>query len=154
MVTDFFGALLDELGKILQMPLAPDSNNSCLIKFKEGVTIQLEMDRGNNQFLIIGSDLGAIPAGKYRENLFQEALKANGMPSPRYGTFAYSKQADHLILFEMMNLQEITGGKIAEFLPFFIEKAKVWSQALTKGEIPIVASVYTSRPTGLFGLKP
>lgn len=155
MVTDFFGSLLEELGRALQLPgLRPDANNTCLIRFKGDFYVQLEMDR-TGQYLIIGSDLGAVQAGKYRENLLHEALKANGMPYPRNGTLAFSKQADHLILFEMLNIKELNGAKIMERLNPFMEKAKIWKDAISKGNVPVVTAAGTTAPSmGMFGLRP
>lgn len=92
MVTDFFGSLLQELGKVLEIPdLHPDRNNSCQIVLKNGLNLQIELDR-SGQFLIFGADLGVVPPGRYRENLFREALKANDMPHPIHGILAYSKK--------------------------------------------------------------
>lgn len=155
METNIYSSLLQELGQVLQLPnLQPDSNNTCLIKFKGDIKVQIELDR-SSQFLIIGTDLDAIPAGRYRETLFTEALKANGMASPRYGNFAYSKQADHLVLFEMLPLNGLTGQKVADFLSHFLEKARLWKEAIGKGDVP--ESTPHSRMTpssGIFGLRP
>lgn len=154
MVTDFFGTFLQELGPLLQLPnLSPDTNNSCLIKFKGDVQIQMEIDR-TTQFLILGSDLGAVPVGRYRENLFEIALKANALPPPRHGTFAYSKQTDHLILFQMFNLREVTATQISEFIIVFIEKIRGWKEAIIRGELPLLSlPAQQSRPSGMFGLR-
>lgn len=155
MVTDLFGSLLQELGKILEIPdLHPDRNNSCLIKLKSGLSIQLEFDR-SGQFLILGSDLGTVPPGRYRENLFREALKANDLPYPNHGTLAYSKKSDHLIIFEKMAAADMTGEKIAAEIMPFSEKALVWKEALQKGDVPIINQGYSSQKSaGMFGLKP
>ena len=73
MVTDLLGTLLQELGKSLEIAeLSPDENNSCLIELKNGQQIQLELDR-SGQFFVIGADIGMVPPGKYRENLFRQA---------------------------------------------------------------------------------
>lgn len=153
MVTDHFGALLQELAQALNISkLQADANNSCLIKFKGGIRIQIEPDR-EEKFLIIGADLGEIPTGRYRENLFTEALKANGLPRPRYGFFAYSKPKDHLVLTEFLPMQDLRGDKIADFLPLFIEKVKLWKESIYRGEIP-PSAVVTSRPMGMFGMRP
>lgn len=154
MVTDFFGSLLQDLSQALQIPgLHPDANNTCLIKFKDGLLVQLEVDRGG-QFIILGSDLGPVPVGRYRENLFFEALKSNALPPPRYGTFAYSKQADRLILFKMFSLNTVSAEKIADFLTLFLEKARTWKEAIARNDIPVVSSATTPRSTGMFGLRP
>lgn len=154
METNFYHSLLQELGQVLQLPnLQADSNNTCMIKFKGDIKVQLELDR-SDQFLIIGMDLDSVPIGRYRETLFTEALKANGMAYPRYGTFAFSKQADHLVLFEMLSLRDLNGQKIAEFLTPFLEKARLWKEAIAKGEIPLIPTATHAPPTGVFGLRP
>lgn len=154
MVTDLFGTLLQELGKALSVELRPDEHNSCLIRFRGGLEIQIELDQ-QGQALLVGTDLGVVPPGRYRENLFTEALKANGMPPPRHGIFAYSRQSDHLVLFEKFSLVNLTGDKVADFLTPFMEKAKGWKEAISKNEVPVVSTTFTSHaPTGMFGLRP
>lgn len=156
MVTDFFGTFLQELGALLQIPdLHPDANNSCLIKFKDDLLVQLELDR-QGQYLIVGSNLGEVPVGRYRENLFIEALKANGLPTfPHYGTFAYSKHANQLVLFEMFPVRDLSSAKLGEFLPKYIEKAKIWKEAIARGDVPIISTAAPAGKTmGMFGLRP
>lgn len=154
MVTDFFGSLLQDLGKVLNIPnLHPDTNNSCLVKFKGGVTVQFEIDR-EGQYFIIGTDLGVIPIGRYRENIFTEALRANALPGTRHGIFAYSKQKDHLVLFEMMPIKDLHVQKVADFLTPFLAKATAWKEAITRGEIPVLPSSDAGRKSSnIFGIK-
>jgi hypothetical protein len=153
MVSNQLGALLEDLGKILKIPdLHPDENNTCLLRFDNGVQVQLELDKVGSS-LIIGSDLGVIPAGRYRENVLGEALKANGLPPPRYGIFAYSKKSDKLVLFQKMPLDDITADKIASFLPNFIDKAIIWKEAIAKGDVPAVSAQGVTKPSGMFGLR-
>lgn len=153
MVTDIFDSLLQELGKILKISLHPGKRNSCLIKLKEGIHVQIELDNAG-EFLILGSDLGPIPPGKYRENLFKEALRSNGMPAPRNGVLSYSKQADHLFIFEKLPLKNLTGSRIADQLAAMTPKAIIWKDALAKSEIPAIPSTGFRSGGGLFGLHP
>lgn len=154
MITDQFGAILQELGKILELNLKEDENHSCLLKFKDDIHVSIELDHANEGFLIVGTEFSSIPAGPYRTNVFLEALKANGLPGTHYGNFAYSRQADKLILFEKIALKEATGVKIAEFLSPFIAKAKSWKEAIERGEIPRPAAAGEGGGhSGLFGLK-
>jgi hypothetical protein len=148
-----FENLLEELGKALNIPgLKPDNNNCCLIKLNNGVELHLEIDL-NSDRLFVGADLGAIPLGKYRENLFKTALKANGTPHPRYGVFALSKPSEHLVMHETLPFEELNGKKLTEFITFFSDKAFKWQEALSKSEIPLLSS--TSRVGGgMFGLAP
>lgn len=155
MVTDLLGSLLQELSRIIGASnLQPDSNNVCLIRFKGNIEVQLELDRSNLHFLLT-CDLGSVPIGRYRETIFLEALKSNGLPPPHHGVFAYSKQADHLILFQMLALKDLTGAKIGDALAPFLEKARVWKSAIEKGEIPPVNLPGVGvAPKGIFGLRP
>lgn len=153
MVTDLFGAILQELGSSLGIQdLHPDSNNSCLIRLKSGLIIQIELDKGG-QFLILGADLGTVPPGKYRENLFREALKSNDLPHPIHGILCYSKKSDHLVLYEKIHIKDLNGEKIAAEITPFAEKAYTWSEALLHNDIPAINQLFTSqKPGGMFGL--
>jgi len=154
MIIDNFGILLQELATILKIEqLVPDGHNTCLVRFKEGVNIQLEPDK-NGINLLVGAQLGTIPPGRYREDIYREALRANGLPPPRIGTLAYSRQADALVLFELIPLQDLTGAKLADFLQGFLAKALTWQNALAKGEVPVIETTDASnrRGGGMFGL--
>lgn len=155
MVTDAFDALLQELGKVLQVSgLHADAKGCCLLKLKGGIQVQLEVDRSGQSLLIV-SELGQIPPGRYKENLFVEALKANGLPPPRRGTFAYSKQADSLVIFEMLELQNLNGQEIANTILPLLEKVRIWKEAITQGNVPVtVESPVKTAPGGIFGLRP
>jgi hypothetical protein len=157
MVTDFFGALLKEIGALTAMPgLAPDENNTCLIKFKGDILVQIEVARDENH-VIVGSNLGEVSVGSYRNNLFEAALKTNGLPQPRprAGTLAFSQYAGQLVLFELFNSKDVTGQAIADFLPSFLEKVKVWKEAIARGDTPVVATTFVPKPLGgMFGLRP
>ncbi len=156
MVTDLLGSILQEVARALKIPeLHPDSNNSCRIKLKEGIEIQLELDRGGN-YLVLGTELGVLPGGKYRENLFKEGMKANALPYPINGTLAYSRATNNLILFEKIPIRTATGEQVASIIPLFVEKAKVWAESLRRSELPPIAQAYTSdrQSGGMFGLKP
>lgn len=152
MVKDLFETLLEETGNTLQIAnLHPDRNNSCLIKLTNGVSVQLELDP-YQQSIVMGSDLGGLPTGRYRENVFREALKTNGVNETHHGILAYSTKTDHMVLFETLALRDLTGEKIADALTPFSEKALKWKNALEHGEVPTLSNIRTS--TGMFGLRP
>lgn len=154
MVTEFFESLLQELGKELKIKdLHVDRNHSCLIKFKEGISIQIERDE-TGEGMVIGCTIATIPPGKYRENVFREALKANGLPEPRNGIFAYSKRSDQLVLFHTLPMKDLTGEKILAVLLPFKEKAITWKDAIERGNIPALSPQTTAMGGGIFGLRP
>lgn len=149
MITDLFSTLLEELGSQLKIKdLKPDDNHSCLIKFPTGLEIQLEPDV-SEQFLVVGTKLGAIPQGRYRDNVFKEALKANGMEYPRYGNFAFSKKSEQLIMFQNLPFKELNGVKLFDFLKPFTEKAFHWKESIARGEVPAHLAIY-STTAGMF----
>lgn len=154
MVTDLFGNILEDVSIVLQLPtLQSDKNNSCLIKFQDDLRLQMEVDRGA-EFIIFMAELGEVFPGRYKENIFREALRANNEPYPRYGYFAYRQQAKVLVLLDMIPVREVNQDKLKAFLIPFIDKARVWKEAIKRGEIP-QSSVSSSREGGaLFGLKP
>ncbi len=163
MNTDSFSVLLEELGKELSkelggalgghLALHPDRNNSCLIHLKEGINIQLEID-STGEFLILGCMIGKVPAGKYRENLFKEALKANDADYPTHGIFAYSKKEDELLLFQKIHLTDLSGVKLASMIDPFAAKGLIWIEAVKGETIPSATNEPGVRTpgSGLFGL--
>ena len=150
MVTDMFGVILDDLGKKIGVPLKPDENNTCLLKMKEGVSIQIEPDKSGD-FLLLGCKLGVMPPGKYRENIFRQALKANDLPTVNTGIFSFSKKSDNLILFKKVYLKTLTAERLVQEVKPFVEKAALWANAIEHNDIPEISQVYTSK-SGMFGL--
>ncbi len=151
MVTDIFNAILTDLGNSLKISnLHSDQNNTCLIKLANGLKIQLELDKTGRQ-LIIASEIGILPTGRYRETILREALKSNGLTPKRTGIFAYSKKADKIILFEMMPLLDINNSKILDVITPLSEKALIWSTALVKGDVPVFTA--TSTTSNIFGIR-
>jgi hypothetical protein len=107
MVTDKFGTVLEELGKIYQTKLTPNQRGGCLIRYKNGLSIQLESD---GDYVMLACEIAQMSQGRYRENIFREALKANGLaPSatnPRSGVFAYGKKNESLVLNDRFLLEQ------------------------------------------------
>jgi len=116
--------------------------------------VQMELDaRGEN--VRIGCSLGEPPQGRYRENVMREALKANGLPPPQKGIFAFGKKTESLLLYDELPLNDLSGDKLAEYLSGFILKAELWREAITRGEVPSfmgTEATFTGKAGGLFGL--
>ncbi|MEI8366608.1 MAG: CesT family type III secretion system chaperone [Parachlamydiaceae bacterium] len=155
MVSDLLGTLLQELGHALGIEnLHPDENNTCLIQLQNGQQIQIEMDKAG-EFVLIGSVLGTVPPGRYRENLLKEALKANGMPHPIHGVLCFSTKTDHLIMFQKISLRDLRGEKIAAEITPFLDKAAIWWDAVKAGVVPLLNQHEGGGRSagGMFGLR-
>jgi len=153
MNVDVFAQLLNDIGQHFGTTLKPDEHFTCLLLIREQINVQLELDRSQQHF-IIGANIGELAPGRLRELFLKEALRANGAPYPRVGTFAYNYRKNSLILFEMFPLQTLEIHKVVEFIIPFSEKALVWTEALQRGSPPILQYSQTQKETkaGMFGL--
>jgi hypothetical protein len=154
MVSDFYGTLLQELSEALGIDtLEPDEHNTCLIRFINELEVQIEPDK-KEDFLLIGTNFGTLPAGPYREELFKAALISNGLPYPCKGTFAYSEKRGELVMYGLLPLKELTGQGVADYLDPFMGEAIKWKEAISSGNVPAIGSFAegTSKGGGLFGL--
>lgn len=130
---------IEDLGKSLNIKdLKPDKFNTCLLKIEQKIEVQIEMDKDPN-YLFFGTILGEIPPGRYRENLFEAALKMNRSSPTSIGILAYSKKNNQLIMFDRISIKDLNGNKTADCLKAFVEKTKIWKEAIEKGDIPSIS---------------
>jgi hypothetical protein len=131
---DRFEGILQLFGEALNLPLQSDKNNACAIQIKQGLTVQLQSDPSQTR-LLIGCKIVEIPPGKFRENVLKEALKANGLPDPRVGTFAYIAAINTLFLFQEYPFDLLTTGeRIAGLISAFLKTATDWRNAIDAGD--------------------
>jgi hypothetical protein len=151
MIVGQFETLLDELGKELNINnLTPDELGCCILRFKNGIKVQLEPAQ-QEESLLMGIALEGVPLGRYREDLFEAALQANGASLPLKGIFAWNDKGDLLVLFKNIPMQNLNGPLLAEHLFTLAEMAQEWKEAIEQGRIPIVAGK-PLRGSGPFGL--
>ncbi|MCB1112019.1 MAG: CesT family type III secretion system chaperone [Chlamydiales bacterium] len=155
MLSGEYEAILEELGRELGIAnLRPDQHNTCLLRLPGDINVYIEMEKGND-YLIIGSDFGEIPPGRYREDLFAAALKSNALPYPKVGIFAFSEKTSSLAMYDRLWCKGLNGVNVADFLAPFAEKVKIWKEAIATNEVPAVSQITTSdRQAGIFGLRP
>ena len=153
MVTDRFGALIEELAAATKMKLAPDSHGSVMIRYKDKLRVYIEPDvLGETVSLLI--EIGPPGEGKYRETILREALRANGQPFPRLGTFSYGQKKESLLIFETVPIEDLTGARLSELITQLADKARVWRDSVARGETPpIQPSASPVRSEGFMGLR-
>ena len=154
MVTDRFGALIEELSTALQVKLAPDSHNACRLKFKDKLEVYLQPDATGDELQIV-TEIGKPGDGKYRQEIFREALRSNGLPPPRTGIFCYGQKTDTLLLYEFLPMDDLNGIHLADVIAQLSDKARVWRESISRGELPPYRSGRSgsgSRTEGFMGL--
>jgi hypothetical protein len=138
----------------MAVSLHPDSHESCVIRFtQEGLSIQIDLD-ANADRILLGTELGRLTPGTYRERVFKLAMCANGMSQSPRGVLAFSEKNDTLVLFQFLPLTSLNGEKLYHFLQLFHEHAKIWHQSLQTGDIPTIQEESTSGGEHMFGLRP
>ena len=132
-MTNRFEELLAELGKVFGLMLKVDKNNFCSIQIKEGLVVQLQSDAAFEKLLMI-SKVAELPAGKFREQVLKEGLKANGLKDPRSGVFAYIAQINQLVFFQKYPFDILNGERLAALLGPFLEEVESWKKAILAGQ--------------------
>ena len=145
---DRFNDLLKSSSKLLKWSLHTDRNNACAIQIHKGVIVQLQTDASQEK-LLIASKVAELPAGKFRENVIKEALKANGTEDPRVGLFAYLAHTNHLVLFQRYPFDLLTPERLVALLGSFIETVEHWHNAIAAGLHSPPPLKPTSNPFGL-----
>lgn len=143
-----FEELLQQLGKVFQLPLHIDKSHSCSIQIHSQLIIQLQLDISQENLWIF-SKIVEVPPGKFRENIFREAMKANSLPDPRTGIFGYISGTNHLALFQKYPLEVLEGQQLAGLIGAFLEMAESWQKAIGSGQ----AGPSTNISSNPFGLK-
>lgn len=145
---DRFSDLLNQLGKIFELPLHIDKSNACSILIPP-IIIQLQLDSAQ-QNLFLFSKIIEVPPGKFRENVLREALKANSLPDPKAAIFGYIASTNHLALHQRYPLEILNGERLAGLFGAFYEIGEMWHRAIQSGQTAPVPSGQNAP----FGLKP
>jgi len=145
---DQFQELLEELGDVFNLPLHLDKYQACSINIPP-VTIQLQLDNTQEKIFLFCKII-EIPPGRFRENVLQEAMKANSQKDPLVATFGYIFASNDLAIFQQYPLKLLNGEMLAGTFGAFFELAQKWHQAIESGR----SSPQILGQSPPFGLKP
>lgn len=149
-----FAEIMKELEPHLQIDTTPDSNDACRFRIDGTLPVQIELNHSTG-FLMICSEIGELPPGRYREDVFRSALRENGKPFPRFGDFGYSKKNHNLVLYDSLPLDTVDGESLFNHLLVLSQKARTWQDSIQRGEVPgDKVETKLPGPEGLFGLRP
>lgn len=132
---DPFEDLIDAFGKKLDLILKPDSLRSVRLRILDDFFMQIEQDSSLKNILF-GCELGEVPIGSYRNNIFLQAMTINGLGTEPKGTLAFSKKNETLVLFQFFPIKNIQADELYLYFRLFIEHAKIWINSLRKGVVP------------------
>ncbi|MEG0037092.1 MAG: CesT family type III secretion system chaperone [Victivallaceae bacterium] len=132
-----FEQLLEEIGKELKTTLSLDANQACSICLKEnGIAVQLEQGVNSDE-LVMGTVIGTLSKGPYRDKVFKAALLINGAQQPGIkGTLAYGEHTEKLYLCDTVEMSYINATDLVARIKQFSRYAKVWQSSLSSDTIP------------------
>jgi len=149
-----FQELLHELGRVFHLELTVDKSGACSIMVPPELVIQMQLDSGQEK-LFLFCKVVEIPPGKFRENVFLEALKANDQRDPIPGILAYLHATNHLVLYQTYPVSILNGERLASFFGNFLQMADSWRKALLSGRSsPVPSSPSPSSLEKPFGMRP
>ncbi|MBI3508486.1 MAG: CesT family type III secretion system chaperone [Chlamydiia bacterium] len=131
-MTDRFEELLQELGRIFQLPLHVDKIGACSIMIPPHPAIQLQLDETQEHLLLFSKIVEIVP-GKFRENVLCDALKANALTDPRPGILGYIGKSNELALYQKYRASFLNGERLASYIGLFLEMALAWKVAIEHG---------------------
>lgn len=150
-MSDPFQQLLDELGNLCGQSLHLDKNLACTINIDYHLNVQLKMDTLQER-LLVATFIGEVPPGRFREDIFQAALKSNHK-TDRVAILAYSSKNNQLMAYDYLPLMRLTG----EILVTYLEKLGVflneWRKGIESGQLPSISTPSASKLPSPFGLK-
>jgi hypothetical protein len=148
-----FEELIKELGKVMDLQLLADQHESCRLEFTKDLAVQIDLTP-NADHILLGSDLGSIHPGAYRDKILKQALLMNGQIKIPKGVLAFSQKKDSLVLFQFLPLANLNGEKLYRILQHFIDHGNLWVTALKQGDLPLIEEeTSTHKEAAPFGLR-
>lgn len=126
-----FEELVRELAHHFSVPLKPLHEGICTFNIEHKVHVQFKLDKSLER-LFIGSFITQIAPGKFKENVFLQTLKANAQ-MPNVGFFGFNENNSELLLYEYIQMRDLTIKPLLNIFAVFVEKAIHWKNAIDSG---------------------
>ena len=128
-----FEELIEELARILNIPLRAEKGMLCKINIDGNFSVHLQYDQ-NEDLVMMGAMIIEIPPGRFRENVLKEALKVNDT-FPRFGTMCFSEKGNKLAIYDHVSFEGLSPDIFNKKLDSFIEYCYEWYNAVLSGNI-------------------
>jgi hypothetical protein len=148
-----FEELVEYLEEEFDIDLVLNKENAICLKIDNHLILQIEQDIYDNNFIFLAYIYELLP-GKFREDVFISALKANNFPAMN-GTLGYFREENYLTFHKFIP-SDTPKDKIIDNLSEVIYIAENWKKALDRGrtapdDITPNTKNEISKP---FGLRP
>jgi len=132
-MNDNFEKILIKISEHYAIDLHPDKNNACAIRCDDKITVQLEMDKDEENLLIFCA-IASIPAGTYRKNIFIQALQENDR-FPYIAKFGYFEEENSLAIYIFFDFIKMKIEVLLDYLSIFVDLAILYYDAIEKGNL-------------------
>ncbi len=129
---ELFEELIEGLGQAIGVSLKAIQGKSCTLLIEEKIKVHIEK-RDRKEGYLLGSMLGSLPPGRYREEVLKNSLKENHISS-KIGSLAYNAHNDQLVLFYFIEEDRIYPDELSQILTSFTKRALSWKESLEKNE--------------------
>ncbi|NDD57763.1 MAG: hypothetical protein EBZ47_00715 [Chlamydiae bacterium] len=147
-----FEDLIYHLGEVLGIDLHAERGRVCKLHIDGKIHLHLEYDESKD-LLLLASLVCEVPPGKFRENVFKEALKINDS-FPRIATIAFSEKGNQLALFDYLSFVYLDVHKLNSLMHAFLDYAFEWKRAIESGNLNSIAlPPSSSMHSSIFGVK-
>jgi len=148
-----FDDLIEHLSEDLNTSLVPDQEQTVSILIDDHLRLQIEMDDQDKRFFFL-IYIYELPAGKFRENVFISALRANHLPI-RIGELGFFSEENYFTFHKFLS-NDTPKEEITETLNEVIYVAEKWKKALDSGrsEPDDMFLRANNPPPEPFGLRP
>lgn len=124
-----FQTFLDRLGEIMETSIKADLQNSCTLRINDDLDVQLELDRVG-EYLTVGIDILFLEMGPFRNDVFFNAMKANGVPQQRYGTLSFVEKTGHFFIHHQFFFPSLEVENFYHSLSEITYRAHIWKKAI------------------------
>jgi hypothetical protein len=144
-----FETLIEELGKVLNIPLQAEKEVFCNINAGDIIQVQLEHREGQ---VFMASFLVEVPPGTFREDVLVQALKHN-YDEKAEETFSFIS-AKEMLALELSLPEEVSAKELSDRLKKFVEIGQTWKEAIDLGDLNSISKPATNSFVSPLNLKP
>lgn len=127
-----FEELMEGLSEKVNRDLQIDKNGRVVLRIKDQINIQFEVDKTREEILI-AAFVEELPPGKFREHILRDALKANSLYPEKHSILSYMQKENYLMIHQKFSMDQVTFEKFYESIQNISLRAFSWYEAIDNG---------------------